>query len=160
MDTLTYSKLKIIIDSIKEYVESGQYSKAVQEVNNLKNMFINFFEEFSNILEKIENRKISIEEYKNLFQIVSELYLDLDSLYVDVTEYTDDYLPQAKLSKLSILLKILGLTNEIKWFDLANDIMGNVYDFIEYHYEGQNAKFKYCLSIEEIKDRIKLLKAF
>lgn len=155
----TYSTLNNSIIVIEENVKKNNYKKAIEKIYLLKKQFIDFFENFYNILIEFENKKVSSEISKILFQVISELYLDLDHLYVDYFRIDEESKKEVKKdSRLSNLLKKLNLSHEIKWFDLANDLAGDIYNFIEFHYEAKGEGPKYCLTLEEIKNKIDLLK--
>lgn len=150
---LTYSNLYSIIESIWTLIKKNENEEAVKKVIYLKQTFIEFLENFCQILDDVENKKISFAVYKILFQVISELALDLDVLYSDVIE---NDLPRK--SWLSLILEKLGLRKEIEWFNLANDIMFEVMNFLSDHYEGSSGDKHYSLSREEIKKKIEKLK--
>lgn len=150
---LTYYLLLKNIESIEEKIKENNYKEAIETIIILKEIFIEFLENFWEILEDAENKRLSLPIYKILFRVVSELALDIDILYVNVIQ--DGKL---RKSRLSIALEKLNLNKEIEWFASANDIIFDMMNFIEYYYEAPPGTEFYSLPREELKKNIEDLK--
>lgn len=150
---LTYSTLRSTIKSIEDLIKINKKEQAIQKITSLKQAFIEFLENYSQILEDIQNKKISLPVYKILFAVISELALDIDILYGDVFENN-----LLRKSRLSLILEKINLEKDIEYFNLVNDIMHEIMNFLEYYYEATPGTPPYSLSKEEIKNKINELK--